>query len=137
MYLKRSWVRYLFIYFLPSSLCVLASWVCFLIDTNNIAARCSVLSIVFLSLTTLLISSIQSSPRVGSITALTAWILIQYLFIVVEIAIFCYILVIKRYREEVDMGLRKMDRRLLVLVMIAYIIVTVMYVVVIIIVKYY
>ena len=60
IHLKRRWLRYLFIYFLPSSLFVLASWTSFLIDTNNIAARCGVLSIVFLSLTTLLVSSIQS-----------------------------------------------------------------------------
>ena len=94
------------------------------------------LASVFLSLTTLLISAILSSPRVGSITALGAWILIQYVFITVEIAIFCYILVIKRYRK-VDMDVRNMDKRFLVLVMIAYIIVSVMYVVVINIVKYY
>ena len=136
MHLKRRWLRIILIYFLPSSLCVIASWSSFLIDTGNISARCSLLASVFLSLTTLLISAILSSPRVGSITALGAWILIQYVFITVEIAIFCYILVIKRYRK-VNMDVRKMDRRFLVLVMIAYIIVSVMYVVVINIMKYY
>ena len=130
IHLKRRWPRYIFIYFLPSSLCVLGSWSSFLIDTENIAARSGLLATVFLSLTTLLISSIQSSPRVGFITAITVWILKEFIFILVEIAVFCHILIRKRYSEDSHWTVKRLDRRLLVLVMIAYVIVTVIYVVV-------
>ena len=130
IHLKRRWPRHIFIYFLPSSLCVLGSWSSFLIDTENIAARSGLLATVFLSLTTLLISSIQSSPRVGFITAITVWILKEFIFIIVEIAVFCHILIRKRYSDDSHWTVKRLDRRLLVLVMIAYVIVTVIYVVV-------
>ena len=118
----------MFIYFLPSSLFVLASWTSFLIDRNNIAARCGVLSIVFLALTTLLISCTQSSPRVGAITALTIWILKEYVFLTVAIAAFCHMLMKVRYCMQDSMWtVKKLDRRLLLSVMTVYVIVSVIY----------
>ena len=130
--LNRIWARYIFIYFIPSALCVFASWASFLIEDSSLAARCGLLVTLFLSITTILASSIISSPRVGSITALTVWIVIQYGFIILAIAEFAYILYFKRFSSvaEVEEFQRKLDTRCLMIFMIAYVLITVAYVIV-------
>ena len=57
----------------------------------------SLLVTLFLTLTTLLASTIISCPPVVGITSLTAWILIQYIFIVAAMAAYAYILATIRY----------------------------------------
>ena len=96
--LKRRWTRYLFIYYLPSALCVFTSWASFLIKPEVVPGRMSLLVTLFLSLTTVLVATITSSPRVGvGISALTAWILLHYVFIVAAIAAYAFQLVSTRF----------------------------------------
>ena len=63
---------------------------------------------LFLSLTTLLVSTITLSPPVAvGISALTAWILIQYVFIVTAILAYAVVLYYIRYgggSEEYNKG---------------------------------
>ena len=58
----------------------------------------SLLVTLFLSLTTLLVSTITSSPTVAvGITALTAWIIIQYIFIIAAIIAYAVLLAFIRF----------------------------------------
>ena len=60
----------------------------------------SLLVTLFLSLTTLLVSTISSSPGVAvGITALTAWIIIQYVFIVAAIIAYAVLLAYIRFTD--------------------------------------
>ena len=60
----------------------------------------SLLVTLFLSLTTLLVSTISSSPGVAvGITALTAWIIIQYFFIVAAIIAYAALLAYIRFTD--------------------------------------
>ena len=130
-HLVRRWTRYIFIYYIPSALCVLASWASFLIGLDVLAGRSGLLVTLFLSLTAVLASSITSSPRVGSITALTAWIIIQYVFLILAIAAFAFIMAVKRYsklnEEEFKKHEKKFDSYFLIIFPITYFIMIVLY----------
>merc|ERR1712142_46426 len=131
--LKRRWVRYILIYYVPSALCVVASWASFFISSTSksLSARCGLLVTLFLTLTTLLISTIVSSPRVGSITALTTWMIIQYVFIIMAMAYLAFMLISFRHsmlsEEDFKKFESKMDIRCLAVFVIAYFIVTGIY----------
>ena len=63
---------------------------------------------LFLALTTLLVSTITSSPPVAfGITALTAWIIIQYVFIVAAIMAYAFILTYIRFTEGTEEDKKK------------------------------
>ena len=110
--LKRRWSRYIFIYYIPSALCVFISWTSFLIDLDVLAGRSGLLVMLFLSLTTLLGSTITSSPRVaGTITALTAWILLHYAFLFTEIAAFAFLLARRRYSDLSEEEVKKFEKK--------------------------
>merc|ERR1711892_1567020 len=65
--------------------------------------RMGLLVTLFLSLTTLLVSTITSSPPVAAgITALTAWILIHYAFIVAAILAYAILLTYIRFTAGPD-----------------------------------
>ena len=68
----------------------------------------SLLVTLFLSLTTLLVSTITSSPPVAvGITALTAWIIIQYVFIVAAILAYAVLLAYIRFTEGTEENKKK------------------------------
>ena len=132
MCMRRMWTRYIFLYYIPTSLCVFASWVSFLISLDILAARSGLLVSLFLSLTVLLVSAITSSPRVSaSFTALTAWILIQYAFLFLALAALGFHLVKRRYsklNKEVLQGLeKKLDKCFLIIFISGYIITSLFY----------
>jgi len=130
--LVRRWERYILIYYIPSTLCVFASWASFFISiTKSLPARSGLLVTLFLTLTTLLASTIVSSPRVGSITALSAWIIIQYVFLIFAIAYLAFVLINFRHyklgqKEFLDFE-KKMDMRCLVVFVLVYLSVTGIY----------
>ena len=135
MRLRRRWGRYIFNYYIPSSMCVFASWASFLLDLDNgFYGRCGLLVTLFLAMTTILVSTIDSSPRVGeSITALTAWILIQYAFLTLAMAAFSFFLAKRRFSyskmtmAEVREFEKKLDTYFLVLLVTAYLIINLLY----------
>ena len=68
-----------------------------------IPGRMSLLITLFLSLTTLLVSTITSSPPVAvGISALTAWIIIQYVFIIAAILAYAFLLAFLRFADGFD-----------------------------------
>ena len=63
----------------------------------------SLLVTLFLSLTTLLVSTVSSSPPVAvGISALTAWIIIQYVFLITAIIAYAFLLAFFRFSDGVD-----------------------------------
>ena len=87
---------------------------------------------LFLSLTTLLVSTITLSPPVAvGISALTAWILIQYVFIVTAILAYAVILIYIRYgggNEEYKMGSTKdIDKIFIITFPAIYLAITITY----------
>jgi len=133
--LSRRWSRYIFIYYLPSGLCVLTSWASFLINPQVIPGRMSLLVTLFLSLTTLLVSTISSSPGVAvGITALTAWIIIQYVFIVAAIiayaALLAYIRFIDGTESKKIISAKTMDKTFIFFFPLIYITICSLYLVI-------
>ena len=155
--LSRRWTRYIFIYYLPSALCVITSWASFLINPEvnysllnffcnpkiNISMLClsplqvvpgrmSLLVTLFLSLTTLLVSTITSSPPVAvGITALTAWIIIQYIFIVAAIMAYAVLLAYFRFSDGTDEKKKEFgkgtDETFILIFPLIYFIITIIY----------
>jgi len=130
--LKRRWTRYIFIYYIPSSLCVITSWVSFLISPQVIPGRMSLLVTLFLSLTTLLVSTVSSSPPVAvGISALTAWIIIQYVFLITAIMAYAFLLAFFRFSDGIDEKKKKVakdiDRSFITVFPIIYFIITLTY----------
>ena len=68
---------------------------------NNIKVvpgRMGLLVTMFLSLTTLLVGSVSQSPSVAQgVNALTAWMMVHYLFIITILLVYSYQLCIIRY----------------------------------------
>ena len=68
---------------------------------NNIKVvpgRMGLLVTMFLSLTTLLVGSVSQSPSVAEgVNALTAWMMVHYLFIITILLVYSYQLCIIRY----------------------------------------
>ena len=117
--MTRNWSRYIFIYYIPSALSVCCTWVSFLIPIvampggPQIAARNGLLVTLFLSLTTILGTTILSNPRVNTaFTALTVWMLMQYTWIAGATAAFAYLLWHRRYHDWSEERLAEYNRRI-------------------------
>ena len=74
---------------------------------NNIKVvpgRMGLLVTMFLSLTTLLVGSVSQSPSVAEgVNALTAWMMVHYLFIITILLVYSYQLCIIRYVHNLSM----------------------------------
>ena len=95
----------------------------------------SLLVTLFLSLTTLLVSTISSSPGVAvGITALTAWIIIQYVFIVAAIiayaALLAYIRFIDGTESKKIISAKTMDKTFIFFFPLIYITICSLYLVI-------
>ena len=65
-----------------------------------VPGRMGLLVTMFLSLTTLLVGSVSQSPSVAEgVNALTAWMMIHYLFIITIILAYSYQLCLMRYQS--------------------------------------
>ena len=75
MKLKRHLLKYLIIYYLPSGLFVVVSWVSFLIPPDVVPGRMAMLITLFLVLTNIFNMITANSPNVEGMTAIAAWML--------------------------------------------------------------
>ena len=114
--LTRLWSKYVYLYYIPSGLCVLASLNSFLIkpevrnkfviediiiDIKVVPGRMGLLVTMFLSLTTLLVGSVSQSPSVAEgVNALTAWMMVHYIFIITILLAYSYQLSFLRYLQN-------------------------------------
>ena len=75
MKLKRNMQKYLYIYYLPSGLFVVVSWVGFLIPPEVVPGRMAMLITLFLVLINIFNIVTSNSPNVEGMTAIAAWML--------------------------------------------------------------
>ena len=104
----------------------------FNILSQVVPGRMSLLVTLFLSLTTLLVSTVSSSPPVAvGISALTAWIIIQYVFLIIAIIAYAYLLAFFRFSDGVDekkkMVAKDIDRSFITIFPIIYFSITIIY----------
>ena len=97
-----------------------------------IPGRMSLLITLFLSITTLFVSTITFSPPVAvGISALTAWIIIQYVFIVAAILAYAFLLAIFRFTNGSDKAKKErakdIDRIYLFIFPTIYVLISVVY----------
>ena len=81
MRLSRHVLKYLYIYYLPSGLFVVVSWVGFLIPPEVVPGRMSMLITLFLVLTNIFNIVTTNSPNVEGMTAIAAWMLVCIFFV--------------------------------------------------------
>ena len=87
---------------------------------------------MFLSLTTLLVSSIMQSPKVArGVTALTAWLLIHYFFIVSAMVGYSIQLSIIRFKDKEELIKTNLavviDKWLIAIFSFAYLLINLVY----------
>ena len=75
--LKRHYSKYLYIYYLPSTLFVITSWVSFLIPPEVVPGRMALLVTLFLVLINIFNNVTSITPNTEGMTALSSWMLGQ------------------------------------------------------------
>ena len=73
--------RYLYIYYLPSGLFVVVSWVSFLIPPEVVPGRMALLVTLFLVLTNIFNTITNVSPNVEGMTAIASWMIACMFFV--------------------------------------------------------
>ena len=92
MRLSRHILKYLIIYYLPSGLFVVVSWVSFLIPPEVIPGRMAMLITLFLVLTNIFNIITTNSPNVEGMTAIAAWMLVCIFFVFGALVGYAYLL---------------------------------------------
>merc|ERR1712079_801698 len=75
MTLTRNAAKYLYIYYLPSGLFVVVSWVSFLIPPEVVPGRMALLVTLFLVLINIFNTITNVSPNVEGMTAIASWMI--------------------------------------------------------------
>ena len=73
--LKRHYSKYLYIYYLPSTLFVITSWVSFLIPPEVVPGRMALLVTLFLVLINIFNNVTAITPNTEGMTAISSWML--------------------------------------------------------------
>ena len=92
MKLKRNMQKYLYIYYLPSGLFVVVSWVGFLIPPEVVPGRMAMLITLFLVLINIFNIVTSNSPNVEGMTAIAAWMLVCIFFVFGALVGYAYLL---------------------------------------------
>lgn len=92
MKLSRHVLKYLYIYYLPSGLFVVVSWVGFLIPPEVVPGRMAMLITLFLVLINIFNIVTTNSPNVEGMTAIAAWMLVCIFFVFFALAGYAYLL---------------------------------------------
>ena len=92
MRLSRHVLKYLYIYYLPSGLFVVVSWVGFLIPPEVVPGRMAMLITLFLVLINIFNTVTSNSPNVEGMTAIAAWMLACILFVFGALLAYAFIL---------------------------------------------
>ena len=118
MILSRHVLKYLYIYYLPSGLFVVVSWVGFLIPPEVVPGRMAMLITLFLVLINIFNIVTSNSPNVEGMTAIAAWMLACILFVFGALLAYAFILWRKKksllayYLLGKRTGLRRKVKRL-------------------------
>ena len=90
--------RYLYIYYLPSGLFVVVSWVSFVIPPEVVPGRMALLVTLFLVLTNIFNTITNVSPNVEGMTAISSWMIACMFFVflaLLEYAAILYFLLVR------------------------------------------
>ena len=85
-------MKYLYIYYLPSGLFVVVSWVGFLIPPEVVPGRMAMLITLFLVLINIFNIVTSNSPNVEGMTAIAAWMLVCIFFVFGALVGYAYLL---------------------------------------------
>ena len=108
MKLKRNMMKYLYIYYLPSGLFVVVSWVGFLIPPEVVPGRMAMLITLFLVLINIFNIVTSNSPNVEGMTAIAAWMLVCIFFVFGALVGYAYLL----WKKKKSCLKRKRTRKL-------------------------
>merc|ERR1712038_558237 len=81
MVLTRYVSTYIITYYLPSGLCVIVSWISFLIPMDVIPGRMALLVTLFLVLVNIFNNVTTNTPKAEGLTAIEAWMFACILFV--------------------------------------------------------
>ncbi|TRY77326.1 hypothetical protein TCAL_06961 [Tigriopus californicus] len=91
-YLERHKLKYLSIYFLPSGLFVVVSWVSFLIPPDQVAGRMSMLITLFLVLVNIFGNITSTMPNTEGVTAISGWMIVCIFFVFGALCCYAFLL---------------------------------------------
>jgi len=103
MTLVRNSAKYLYIYYLPSGLFVVVSWVSFLIPPEVVPGRMALLVTLFLVLINIFNTITNVSPNVEGMTAISAWMIACMFFVfgaLLAYASILYFLLLKKKASQ-------------------------------------
>ncbi len=83
---ERHYLKYLYVYYLPSGLFVVVSWASFLIPPEVVPGRMAMLITLFLVLINIFNTVTTNSPNVEGMTAIAAWMIVCILFVFAALA---------------------------------------------------
>jgi len=101
--LKRHYSKYLFIYYLPSTLFVITSWVSFLIPPEVVPGRMALLVTLFLVLINIFNNVTAITPNTEGMTAISSWMLACIFFLfgaLMSYASILYILLQQKLQKQ-------------------------------------
>ena len=96
--LTRNKLKYIPLYYLPSGLFVVVSWVSFLIPPEVVPGRMAMLITLFLVLINIFNTVTSNSPNVEGMTAIAAWMLACIFFVFG--ALLAYALILWRKKKS-------------------------------------
>ena len=79
--LRRYKSAYIVTYYIPSAICVILSWVSFLIPMGKITTRMALLAFLILVLVNILSTATTNRPKAKCLTAIETWMLTCLLFV--------------------------------------------------------
>jgi len=109
MLLTRHVSSYIIAYYIVSGLCVIVSWSSFLIPTDLVTGRMTLLVMILLVLVNIFNNVTTNTPKAECLTALEAWMIASILFVFGALAEYAAILFNKQQKMKLQMICKKND----------------------------
>ena len=92
--------EYIYNYMFPSALCVMVSWITFLIPPEDVNGRVAILITMLLVLVTIFNSVLEGTPRASDgVTAIEYWMLVMLTFVCAAFIAYSISLLLKKKKE--------------------------------------
>ena len=99
--LKRRSSEFFWNYIFPSGLCVVVSWVTFVLPKKNVEGRVAILITMILVLVTIFNGVLEKTPRADShLTALAIWMLSMFSLVLCAFVAYCIQLILKMGKKN-------------------------------------
>ena len=101
--LKRRSSEFFWNYIFPSGLCVVVSWVTFVLPKKNVEGRIAILITMILVLVTIFNGVLEKTPRADSnLTALAIWMLSMFSFVLCAFVAYCIQLILRMAKKNTE-----------------------------------